>query len=126
MLGNEVLGQPVQASRRGPALLRPFVGGYRKMLCAYGFHEFTNGGIGQAADRSASVTMPIGCRSPSQIGKAPPSSIRGAAVGLVSRTVKLSGHTSVRSLAKYARVSDEGLRRYQADSDPAARRRPGR
>lgn len=39
---------------------------------------------------------------------------------------KLSGHTSVRSLAKYARVSDEGLRRYQADSDPAARRRPGR
>ncbi|MFE6921095.1 tyrosine-type recombinase/integrase [Nocardia sp. NPDC057663] len=40
--------------------------------------------------------------------------------------MKLSGHTSVRSLAKYARVSDEGLRRYQADSDPAARRRSGR
>lgn len=40
--------------------------------------------------------------------------------------MKLSGHSSVRSLAKYARVSDEGLRRYQADSDPAARRRPGR
>jgi integrase len=40
--------------------------------------------------------------------------------------MKLSGHTSVRSLAKYAKVSDEGLRRYQADSDPAARRRPGR
>ncbi|WP_063042381.1 tyrosine-type recombinase/integrase [Nocardia grenadensis] len=39
--------------------------------------------------------------------------------------MKLSGHTSVRSLAKYARVSDEGLRRYQADSDPA-RRRSGR
>lgn len=39
--------------------------------------------------------------------------------------MKLSGHTSVRSLAKYARVSDEGLRRYQADSDPAARRRRG-
>ncbi|MFI7523999.1 tyrosine-type recombinase/integrase [Nocardia salmonicida] len=37
--------------------------------------------------------------------------------------MKLSGHTSVRSLAKYARVSDEGLRRFQADSDPAARRR---
>ncbi|MGQ4601379.1 tyrosine-type recombinase/integrase [Nocardia sp. R6R-6] len=36
--------------------------------------------------------------------------------------MKLSGHTSVRSLAKYARVSDEGLRRYQADSDPASRR----
>ncbi|WP_245401428.1 hypothetical protein [Nocardia albiluteola] len=35
----------------------------------------------------------------------------------------LSGHTSVRSLVKYARVSDDGLRRYQADSDPAARRR---
>lgn len=39
--------------------------------------------------------------------------------------MKLSGHTSVRSLAKYARVSDEGLRRYQADSD-TARRRTGR
>ncbi|WP_245547504.1 tyrosine-type recombinase/integrase [Nocardia brevicatena] len=37
--------------------------------------------------------------------------------------MKLSGHTSVRSLVKYARISDEGLRRYQADSDPAARRR---
>ncbi|MFC9873237.1 hypothetical protein [Nocardia salmonicida] len=35
--------------------------------------------------------------------------------------MKLSGHTSVRSLAKYARVSDEGLRRFQADSDPAER-----
>ncbi|MEU4343981.1 site-specific integrase [Nocardia sp. NPDC023852] len=31
--------------------------------------------------------------------------------------MKLSGHTSVSSLAKYARVSDDGLRRYQADSD---------
>ncbi|WP_406276670.1 site-specific integrase [Nocardia sp. NBC_00881] len=40
--------------------------------------------------------------------------------------MKLSGHTSVRSLAKYARVSDEGLLRFQADSDPAARRRPDR
>lgn len=40
--------------------------------------------------------------------------------------MKLSGQTSVRSLAKYARVSDEGLWRFQADSDPAARRRPGR
>ncbi|WP_446222382.1 tyrosine-type recombinase/integrase [Nocardia sp. IBHARD005] len=39
--------------------------------------------------------------------------------------MKLSGHTSVRSLAKYARVSDEGLRKFQADSDPAARRRRG-
>ncbi len=38
--------------------------------------------------------------------------------------MKLSGHTSVRSLAKYARVSDEGLVRFQADSDPASRRRP--
>ncbi|BAD60715.1 site-specific integrase [Nocardia sp. FDAARGOS_372] len=40
--------------------------------------------------------------------------------------MKLSGHTSVRSLVKYARVSDEGLRRFQADSDPSARRRSGR
>ncbi|WP_406276566.1 hypothetical protein OH799_05995 [Nocardia sp. NBC_00881] len=39
--------------------------------------------------------------------------------------MKLSGHTAVRSLAKYARVSDDGLRRYRADSDPGARRRPG-
>lgn len=40
--------------------------------------------------------------------------------------MKLSGHTSVRSLAKYARVSDEGLVRFQAENDPAARRRGGR
>jgi integrase/recombinase XerC/integrase/recombinase XerD len=40
--------------------------------------------------------------------------------------MKLSGQRSVRSLAKYARVSDEGLVRYQADNDPAARRRPSR
>lgn len=36
--------------------------------------------------------------------------------------MKLSGHTSVRSLVKYARVSDEGLMRFQAEQDPAARR----
>jgi hypothetical protein len=36
--------------------------------------------------------------------------------------MKLSGHTSVRSLAKYVRVSDEGLLNSQADTDPAARR----
>ncbi|GAA1928776.1 hypothetical protein [Streptantibioticus ferralitis] len=36
--------------------------------------------------------------------------------------MKLSGHTSVRSLAKYAQVSDEGLLNSQADTDPAARR----
>jgi len=40
--------------------------------------------------------------------------------------MKLSGHASVRSLAKYAQVSDEGLVRYQAGTDPAARRRSGR
>ncbi len=33
-----------------------------------------------------------------------------------------SGHTSVRSLAKYARVSAEALQRHQADRDPARRR----
>jgi len=33
-----------------------------------------------------------------------------------------SGHTSVRSLAKYARVSAEALARYQAERDPARRR----
>jgi integrase len=39
--------------------------------------------------------------------------------------MKLSGHASVRSLAKYARVSDEGLLRFQADTDPSSRRRRG-
>jgi hypothetical protein len=34
-----------------------------------------------------------------------------------------SGHTSVRSLAKYARVSAESLQRHQAERDPARRRR---
>ncbi len=33
-----------------------------------------------------------------------------------------SGHTSVRSLAKYARVSAEALARHQADRDPGRRR----
>jgi integrase/recombinase XerC/integrase/recombinase XerD len=40
--------------------------------------------------------------------------------------MKLSGHTSVRSLAKYARISDEGLVKWQAENDPSARRRPDR
>lgn len=34
----------------------------------------------------------------------------------------LSGHTSVRSLARYARPSAEALARWQAERDPAARR----
>jgi integrase len=34
-----------------------------------------------------------------------------------------SGHTSVRSLAKYARVSAEALQRHQEQTDPARRRR---
>jgi len=33
-----------------------------------------------------------------------------------------SGHTSVRSLAKYARVSAEALARHEAERDPARRR----
>jgi integrase/recombinase XerC/integrase/recombinase XerD len=33
-----------------------------------------------------------------------------------------SGHTSVRSLAKYARVSAVALVRHQAEHDPARRR----
>ncbi|HUZ38375.1 MAG TPA: tyrosine-type recombinase/integrase [Streptosporangiaceae bacterium] len=32
-----------------------------------------------------------------------------------------SGHTSVRSLAKYARVSAEALARHQAEHEPARR-----
>jgi integrase/recombinase XerC/integrase/recombinase XerD len=35
----------------------------------------------------------------------------------------LSGHASVCSLAKYTRVSAEALGRWQADTDPASRRR---
>ena len=35
---------------------------------------------------------------------------------------KRSGHTSVRSLAKYARVSAEALMRHQAERDPVRRR----
>jgi hypothetical protein len=35
-----------------------------------------------------------------------------------------SGRTSVRSLAKYARVSVEALERHQAERDPARRRQP--
>jgi integrase/recombinase XerC/integrase/recombinase XerD len=38
----------------------------------------------------------------------------------------LSGHTSVRSLAKYARVWAEALGRWQAEREPAARRTSGR
>ena len=34
----------------------------------------------------------------------------------------LSGHTSVRSLGKYAKVSAEALKRWQAETDPASRR----
>ncbi|MET8872095.1 hypothetical protein [Nocardia sp. NPDC004604] len=37
--------------------------------------------------------------------------------------LKLSGQRSVRSLVENAQVSDEGLRRFHADNDPAARRR---
>jgi hypothetical protein len=34
-----------------------------------------------------------------------------------------SGHTSVASLARYARVSPEALARWQQDRDPATHRR---
>jgi integrase/recombinase XerC/integrase/recombinase XerD len=33
-----------------------------------------------------------------------------------------SGHTSVRSLAKYANVGAKALQRHQAERDPAGRR----
>ena len=33
-----------------------------------------------------------------------------------------SGHTSVRSLARYARVSVDALQRFEAERDPARRR----
>ena len=36
--------------------------------------------------------------------------------------MKRSGHTSIRSLARYAQVSAEALERHQAESDPARRR----
>lgn len=38
----------------------------------------------------------------------------------------LSGHTSVRSLVRYARVSAEALGKWQAERDPAGRRAGGR
>jgi integrase len=40
-----------------------------------------------------------------------------------STLLSYSGHTSVASLARYARVSPEALARWQASRDPAARRR---
>jgi integrase len=40
-----------------------------------------------------------------------------------STLLSFSGHTSVASLARYARVSPEALRRWQQRRDPAARRR---
>ncbi|WP_198153059.1 site-specific integrase [Pseudofrankia sp. DC12] len=40
-----------------------------------------------------------------------------------STLLSYSGHTSVASLARYARVSPEALARWQAGRDPAARRR---
>ena len=36
--------------------------------------------------------------------------------------MKRSGHTSIRSLVKYAQVSAEALMRHQAERDPARRR----
>jgi integrase len=40
-----------------------------------------------------------------------------------STLLSFSGHTSVTSLARYARVSPEALRRWQQHRDPATRRR---
>ncbi|WP_239313891.1 tyrosine-type recombinase/integrase [Frankia sp. Cj3] len=40
-----------------------------------------------------------------------------------STLLAYSGHTSVASLARYARVSPEALARWQQTRDPAARRR---
>ncbi|MEV0238151.1 tyrosine-type recombinase/integrase [Nonomuraea sp. NPDC050786] len=40
-----------------------------------------------------------------------------------STLLAYSGHTSVASLARYARVSGEALARWQAGRDPAARKR---
>jgi integrase/recombinase XerC/integrase/recombinase XerD len=39
-----------------------------------------------------------------------------------STLLAYSGHTSVASLARYARISPEALGRWQADRDPARRR----
>jgi integrase len=39
--------------------------------------------------------------------------------------MRMSGHTSVRSLGRYARPSAEALIRWQASTDPAARKRRG-
>ncbi|MCX0269136.1 hypothetical protein NLM24_00070 [Nocardia zapadnayensis] len=73
----------------------------------------------------------IGCQPPEQWGQWPRQRVRGAiqpgsrdrAVGPLDE----SGPEHVCPERKRdARISDEGLRRYPADSDPAARRRSGR
>ncbi len=60
----------------------------------YTLHQLRHSGLTHAAEQGASTPM----------------------------LMALSGHTSVRSLAGYARVSTEALARWQAQRDPAARR----
>ncbi len=74
----------------------------------------------------------MSCPEPQDAGKGLPyATIRSAAMPAKSPTmvpeVRLmlmarSGHMSVRSFAKYARVSAEALARHQAERDPARRR----
>jgi integrase len=60
----------------------------------YTLHQLRHSGLTHAAEQGASTPM----------------------------LMALSGHTSVRSLVQYARISAEALVRWQAQRDPAARR----
>lgn len=91
-----VAGRARPSYRRAAELFEAYIAGYDGGL--YTLHQLRHSRLAHAAEEGASTPV----------------------------LLKLSSHTSVRSLAKYVRVSDDGLRRYQADSDPAIRRRLGR
>ena len=74
-------------------------------------------------DRRARVHLPPGDLDPAT-GRARLSYRQAAEAGANTATLLASsGHTSIASLARYARVSPAALARWQARRDPAARRR---
>ena len=66
-------------------------------------------------------TTPVGARpcTSSGTGRSPHDAEDGTGTPMLRPK---SGHTSVRSLAKYAKVSGGELQRHQAKRDPARRR----
>ncbi|MFI6457024.1 hypothetical protein ACIBF6_36370 [Streptosporangium amethystogenes] len=60
-------------------------------------------------------------RTPGRSAAEPPAEAEDGAN--TSTLLAYSGHTSVASLTRYARVSCEALARWQAGRDPAARKR---